>query len=162
MISENQAQPTGTESKKVKQEMTTKMPISDKTRGYQKASRSTITSDGKKSKNIKQVYVGMSDDIIHPGHLNIIREAAKLGEVTVGVLTDTAIEGYKRLPYLSFEHRRMIVENLVGVNRVVAQETLDYVPNLEKLKPDYVVHGDDWKMGVQAKVRERVIETLSK
>lgn len=110
---------------------------------------------------MQQVYVGMSADIIHPGHLNIIREAAKLGEVTVGILTDEAIASYKRLPYLSFEQRKMVVENLVGVNRVVAQTTLDYVPNLKKYKPDYVVHGNDWKTGIQAKVRQRVIETLA-
>jgi len=108
-----------------------------------------------------QVYVGMSADIIHPGHLNIINEAAKLGPVTVGVLTDEAIASYKRLPYLSFEQRKMIVENLVGVSKVVPQETLDYVPNLKKFKPDYVVHGDDWKTGVQIRVRQRVIETLA-
>jgi len=110
----------------------------------------------------KTVYVGMSADIIHPGHLNIIREAAKLGKVTVGLLTDQAIASYKRLPYLTFEQRKVVVENLVGVSRVVAQETLDYVPNLERLRPDYVVHGDDWKTGVQAGVRQRVIETLAR
>jgi cytidyltransferase-like protein len=110
---------------------------------------------------MKKVYVAMSADIIHPGHLNIIKEAVKLGEVTVGVLTDRAIAGYKRLPYLTFEQRKTVVENLVGVSRVVAQETLDYVPNLEKYKPDFVVHGDDWKTGVQAKTRQRVIETLA-
>ncbi len=115
-----------------------------------------------KKKTKKRVYVGMSADIIHPGHLNIIREAKKLGEVTVGLLTDAAIASYKRLPYLSYEQRKEIVENLVGVSEVVPQETLDYIPNLTKLKPDYVVHGDDWKTGVQAKVRERVIDTLAK
>ncbi len=109
----------------------------------------------------KQVYVGMSADIIHPGHLNIIKEAVKLGEVTVGVLTDKAIASYKRLPYFSFEHRKMIVENLVGVSKVVRQDMLDYVPNLKKLKPDFVVHGDDWKLGVQAKVRQRVVDVLA-
>lgn len=109
----------------------------------------------------RRVYVGMSADIVHPGHLNIIRKAAELGEVTVGVLTDTAIASYKRLPYLSFEHRKMVIENIVGVKRVVPQETLDYEPNLRKLKPDYVVHGDDWKSGVQAKARERVIAVLA-
>ena len=112
-------------------------------------------------KDKKTVYVGMSADIIHPGHLNIIKEAALLGEVTVGVLTDAAIASYKRLPYLSFEHRKLIVENLKGVDNVVAQETLDYVPNLKKLKPDFVVHGDDWKAGVQSKVRQRVVDTLA-
>ena len=109
----------------------------------------------------KQVYVGMSADIIHPGHLNIIHEASKLGEVTIGVLTDAAIASYKRLPYLSFEQRKMIVENIVGVSKVVTQNVLDYVPNLEKLKPDYVVHGDDWKVGVQSIIRQRVIDTLA-
>ena len=110
----------------------------------------------------KTVYVAMSADIIHPGHLNIIHQAARLGEVIVGVLTDEAIASYKRLPYLCFEQRKMIVENLVGVKKVIPQTTLDYMPNLEKLRPDYVVHGDDWKIGVQAKVRQRVIETLDK
>ena len=130
-----------------------------------KVSCSTMSSDGKKSKHMKQVYVGMSADIIHPGYLNIIRQAASLGEVTVGILTDEAIAGYKRLPYLSFEHRKMIVENLVGVKKVVAQETLDYVPNLERLKPNYVVHGDDWKIGIQAKVKRtshRDISTMGR
>lgn len=109
----------------------------------------------------KQVYVGMSADIIHPGHLNIIKEATKLGEVTVGVLTDAAIASYKRLPYLTYEHRKIVVESLVGVSKVVPQETLDYAPNLKKYKPDYVVHGDDWKVGVQTKVRQRVIDVLA-
>jgi phosphoenolpyruvate phosphomutase / 2-hydroxyethylphosphonate cytidylyltransferase len=112
-------------------------------------------------KKCKTVYVGMSADIIHPGHLNIIKEASRLGDVTVGVLTDAAIASYKRLPYLSFEHRKLIVENLRGVHKVVAQKTLDYVPNLKKLKPDYVVHGDDWKVGVQTKVRQKVIDALA-
>jgi phosphoenolpyruvate phosphomutase len=109
----------------------------------------------------KQVYVGMSADLVHPGHLNIIKEAAKLGEVTIGLLTDKAIASYKRLPYMDFEQRRVVVENIKGVNRVVAQETLDYEPNLRKYKPDYVVHGDDWRTGVQSHVREKVIEILN-
>jgi phosphoenolpyruvate phosphomutase len=103
----------------------------------------------------------MSADIIHPGHLNIIKEGTKLGSVTVGVLTDKAIASYKRLPYLDFEQRKMIVENLKGVDKVVAQDTLDYVPNLLKVKPDFVVHGDDWKEGVQKETRQRVIDTIS-
>jgi phosphoenolpyruvate phosphomutase / 2-hydroxyethylphosphonate cytidylyltransferase len=109
---------------------------------------------------MKTVYVGMSADIIHPGHLNIIAEARKLGEVIVGLLTDQAIASYKRLPYFSFDQRKVIVENLVGVSKVVSQETLDYIPNLRSIKPDYVVHGDDWKTGVQRATRQRVIDTL--
>ena len=108
----------------------------------------------------KQVYVAMSADIIHPGHLNIIHEAAKLGEVTVGVLTDAAIASYKRLPYMNYEQRSAVVSNLKGVARVIPQTTLDYIPNLLKLKPDYVVHGTDWREGVQAATRQRVIDTL--
>ena len=110
----------------------------------------------------KSVYIGMSADIIHPGHLNIINEGAKLGDVTVGVLTDEAIASYKRLPYLNFDQRKMIIENLKGVNNVVAQTSLDYQPNLIKLKPDFVVHGDDWKEGIQKQTRQRVIDTLEK
>jgi phosphoenolpyruvate mutase len=109
----------------------------------------------------KSVYVGMSADLVHPGHLNIIRKAAELGEVTVGLLTDQAIASYKRLPYMSFDLRSQVVANLKGVHRVVPQVTLDYVPNLKKYRPDYVVHGDDWREGVQRKVREDVIKALA-
>ena len=110
----------------------------------------------------KKVYVGMSADIIHPGHLNIIHEAQKYGSVTVGVLTDAAIASYKRLPYLTYEQRSLIVKNLKGVEEVIPQTTLDYVPNLELIKPDFVVHGDDWKDGIQKETRQRVIDTISK
>lgn len=109
----------------------------------------------------KIVYVGMSADLIHPGHLNIIRRAAELGKVTVGVLTDSAIASYKRLPYMTYEQRKEIIAALKGVERVVPQEQLDYVPNLLKYRPDYVVHGDDWQEGVQKYVRQAVIDTLA-
>ena len=109
---------------------------------------------------MKKVYVGMSADLIHPGHINILKEATKLGEVIVGLLTDKAIASYKRLPYMTYEQRKEVIENIKGVSKVIPQETLDYRPNLRKIKPDYVVHGTDWKEGVQAKVREQVIETL--
>ena len=90
--------------------------------------------------------------------------AHRLGEVlrVVGVLTDKAIASYKRLPYLTYEQRALIVENLKGVDEVIPQTTLDYVPNLEKVHPDYVLHGDDWKQGVQQKTRQRVIDCISK
>ena len=103
----------------------------------------------------------MSADIIHTGHLNIIHEAAKLGEVTVGVLTDEAIASYKRLPYLTYEQRAEIVANIKDVACVIPQTTLDYVPNLMVIKPDYVVHGDDWLTGVQQETRQRVIDCIS-
>ena len=109
----------------------------------------------------KKVYIGMSADLVHPGHMNIIKEASKLGIVTIGLLTDKAIASYKRLPYMTYEQRKDVIENIKGVENVIAQETLDYRPNLEKLKPDIVVHGDDWKEGVQSKTRQQVIDTLA-
>lgn len=107
-----------------------------------------------------RVYVGMAADLLHHGHINIINEAAKIGEVTVGILTDKAIASYKRLPYLTYEERQSVVQALKGVKQVIPQDTLDYRPNLEKLRPDVVIHGDDWKVGVQAKVRQQVIDKL--
>lgn len=109
----------------------------------------------------KKVYVGMSADLVHPGHMNILKESAKLGDVTVGLLTDKAIASYKRMPFMSFELRKDVIENIKGVSSVIAQETLDYRPNLKKIKPDIVVHGDDWKEGVQIKTRQQVIDTLA-
>ena len=103
----------------------------------------------------------MSADIIHPGHLNIIKEGAKLGDVVIGLLTDGAIASYKRLPYMTYEQRKIVVENIKGVTRVVPQTTLDYEKNLREIKPNFVVHGDDWKTGVQEKTRDKVISTLN-
>ena len=108
-----------------------------------------------------KVYVGMSADFLHHGHINLINEAAKLGELTVGLLTDKAVASYKRLPYLTYGERKAVVEALKGVKKVIPQETLDYRPNLERLKPDIVVHGDDWKNGVQSVVRQQVIDKLA-
>jgi phosphoenolpyruvate phosphomutase / 2-hydroxyethylphosphonate cytidylyltransferase len=110
---------------------------------------------------MKKVYVGMSADLLHPGHVNIINVAAELGELTIGVLTDEAIASYKRLPFLSYEQRKQVVENMKGVHQAIPQHTLDYRENLKALKPDYVVHGDDWKSGVQAQTRQQVIDTIS-
>ena len=112
------------------------------------------------SKDIKIVYIGMCADLIHHGHLNIIKEAKKYGEVIIGLLADSAIASYKRLPALNYEERKIVVENIIGVSKVIPQTTLDYIPNIEKLKPAYVVHGDDWKSGVQKQVRQRVIDKL--
>lgn len=113
------------------------------------------------AKDTKIVYVGMSADLVHPGHLNILTEAKKLGTVVVGVLTDAAIASYKRMPYMSYEQRAEVVANLRSVDKVIPQHSLDYSENLISLKPDFVVHGDDWKEGIQRKTRERVIEVLS-
>lgn len=112
------------------------------------------------NENNFDVYVGMSADLIHPGHINILNEASKLGAVTVGVLTDKAIASYKRLPYMSYDQRSEIVLNLKQVSNVVPQKTLDYSDNLRELKPKYVLHGDDWKEGIQSETRKKVIEVL--
>ena len=109
----------------------------------------------------KKVYIGMSADLIHQGHLNIINRGKELGKVVVGLLTDEAIASYKRLPLISFNDRKNIVESLKGVEKVIPQTTLDYEANIRKLKPDFVVHGDDWKNGVQKAVREKVIKILN-
>ena len=109
---------------------------------------------------MKTAYVAMSADLITPSHVNIIQEARTLGEVVIGLLTDSAVAGYKRLPYMPYEQRRVVVENIVGVKQVVPQETADYVPNLLKIKPDYVLHRADWNTGVPREIRQRVIDTL--
>jgi phosphoenolpyruvate phosphomutase len=109
----------------------------------------------------KLVYVGMSADLIHPGHLNVIRRARELGSVMIGLLTDEAIASYKRIPFMTFEQRRYIARNIVGVDRVVRQASLDCAPNLRRYRPDFFVHGDDWRTGVLRGVREQVIELLA-
>ena len=108
----------------------------------------------------KIVYVGLAADIVHEGHINILKTAARLGYVIVGLLTDKAIASYKKLPYFEFNQRKTILQNIKYVDQVVEQKTLDYVENLKSFRPDYVVHGDDWKIGIQKKTRQRVIKTL--
>ena len=109
----------------------------------------------------KTVYIAVSADIIHSGHINIIEKGAELGEVIVGILTDDVIATYKRLPILDFEVRKRIFESLKSVSRVVRQDTLSYAKNLRELKPDYVVHGDDWKTGIQSNIRAEVLNILA-
>jgi phosphoenolpyruvate phosphomutase len=107
------------------------------------------------------VYIGMTADILHHGHTNIIAKARELGDVTIGLLTDAAIAGHKRLPLLKWEHRRQVLENISGVIRVVAQESWDYAPNLSRYQPDYMVHGTDWRAGPLAPYRERALAALN-
>lgn len=108
----------------------------------------------------KTVYLGITGDIIHPGIINIINEGAKYGELIVGLLTDSAIVSHKRLPYLTYDQRKTVVESIRGVSRVVAQEDWSYVPNLLKYKPDYIIHGDDWKTNYLSKIREDVFDVM--
>ncbi len=106
------------------------------------------------------VYVELTADFLHPGHVNVINEARKLGDVTVGLLTDQAVALHRRIPLLSYEQRKLILENIRGIDRIIPQESHDCTKNIKKLKPDYVVHGDDWKHGPLAAVRERVLSEL--
>ena len=109
----------------------------------------------------KTAYVSTSSDFVHEGVLNIIKHAAELGDVVVGVLTDEVIASYKRTPLLDTAARKAVYASLKGVSRVVEQDSLSYAGVLRDLKPDYVVHGDDWREGVQSRVREEVIGVLA-
>jgi phosphoenolpyruvate mutase len=111
----------------------------------------------KEAERKKVVYVPMCADIVHAGHLNIIKKGQKLGEVTVGLLTDEAVASKKRLPFMNYEQRFEVVSNIKGVDKVIPQNTSDYRPNLRKLKPDFVVHGDDWRK----EARQQVLDTIS-
>ena len=110
----------------------------------------------------KKVYVGLAADVMHEGHINILKIANSYGDVVVGLLTDEAIASYKNIPYLDFKRRKIIIQNIKFVKKVIPQQTLDYVKNLNLIRPDFVIHGNDWKNGVQKKTRLRVIKTLKK
>ena len=115
-----------------------------------------------KKKINKIVYVAFSADILHEGHINILKAASKLGKVIVGLLTDKAITSYRQLPHLNYKQREIIIKNIRFVDSVIPQKTLDYSKNLNFLKPDYVVHGDDWRTGIQKENRKNVIKVLRK
>ena len=110
---------------------------------------------------MKNVFMSMSTDVIHGGHINIIRKAAELGELTVGVLSDETVASYKRYPLLSCEERMKIVSAMQGVAHVVKQDGLSYRDVIRELKPDIVVHGDDWRTGIQQPIREETVQLLS-
>ncbi|EDT75413.1 phosphoenolpyruvate mutase [Clostridium butyricum] len=108
-----------------------------------------------------KVYMAMSADIVHQGHLNVINEARNLGDVIVGLHTDDVIRGYWRNPIMKYDERKEVIENIKGVIEVIPQDTLDQVSNILKVRPEYVVHGDDWKEGQQKELRENVINALN-
>lgn len=120
-----------------------------------------VVSDKLREIESKTVYMCFSTDMVHSGHIEIIQKAAKLGKLTVGVLTDEAVMSYKRFPLLPFEERKIMFENIKGVDKVVEQKSLSYKENLEMLKPDYVVHGDDWLTGIQKPIRDEVCSILA-
>ncbi len=109
----------------------------------------------------RTVYMCFSTDMVHSGHIAIIKKAEKLGKLIIGVLSDEAVSSYKRFPLLPFEERKSIFENINGVAQVVEQKELSYTNILRELKPDYVVHGDDWKEGFQKMIRDEVIKVLA-
>ena len=106
----------------------------------------------------KKVYVPLGVDFLHEGHINILKIAQKYGEVIVGLLTDEAIASYKSIPILNYKNRELLVKNLKYVSKVVPQTTDDYINNLNKIKPDYLVHGDDWKYDNRKRIRTKVIK----
>lgn len=110
---------------------------------------------------MKTVYMSFSTDVIHGGHIRIIQQAATLGRLTVGVLTDRVVASYRRFPILSTAERMEILRSISGIAEVVEQDTLSYKTNLQRLQPDYLVHGDDWRVGFQASIREEAIQTLA-
>ncbi len=109
----------------------------------------------------RTVYMCFSTDIIHSGHIAIIRKAAALGRLIIGVLSDEAVVSYKRFPLLPFSERRLMFENLTNIYKVVKQQTLSYRDNIREFKPDLVIHGDDWINGIQSQIRKEVIEELA-
>ena len=113
-------------------------------------------------KKAKKIYVPMGADILHSGHLNIIKIAKRYGKVVVGLFTDSAIGEYKRLPLINYAQRLEILKNIKGVDQIVKQDTWDYSKNLRKIKPDFLIHGDDWKTGIQKNTRSQVINILKK
>mgnify|MGYP003970947217 FL=1 len=110
---------------------------------------------------MKKVYVSMIADLLHAGHINILKEAEKYGDITVGLLTSTAINELNDTAYLKYQQRFDVINSLSMVSSIVSQEDASYKENLLKMKPDYVVHGDDWKGGKQSKYRQEVIDLLS-
>ena len=113
-------------------------------------------------KKKKIIYVPMGADVIHSGHLNVINKAKKYGDIVIGLFTDSAIAEYKSFPLINFQQRFEIIKNIKGVNNIMKQNTWDYSENLKTIKPDYLIHGDDWKRGIQRKTRAKVIKTLKR
>ncbi|MBS1371371.1 MAG: phosphoenolpyruvate mutase [Lentisphaeria bacterium] len=109
---------------------------------------------------MKTVYLDLTGDFIHPGIINIIRCAARYGHVVVGLNTDAAVIGHKRMPVLTYEQRYEVVRNLAHVHRVVPQDEWSCVGNLRKYRPDYVIHGDDWKSGPALRERNAVFAVM--
>ncbi len=109
----------------------------------------------------RKVYMCFSTEYIHSGHIAIIKKASRLGKLTIGVLSDEAVASFRRFPLIPFTERKSLISNIMGVSQVVEQKTLSYAENLHELKPDFVVHGDDWREGLQKPIRQEVLEILA-
>ena len=121
----------------------------------------TVVSARLKEIESRTVYMCFSTDILHGGHIAIIRKAQRLGRLTIGVLSDEAVASYKRMPLVPAAERKKLFENIAGVHRVVEQRTLSYAENLRRYQPDIVVHGDDWVTGFQRPIRDEVTSILA-
>ena len=110
----------------------------------------------------KKVYIALTADALHHGHMKLIEKGRSLGDVIVGLITDKVVSEYKRMPYLNFEQRKKILKNFKGVTKVISQNEWDYSKNIKKIKPDYFVHGDDWRKGYTSKIRSNVIKVMKK
>lgn len=110
---------------------------------------------------MKKVYTCFCTDVIHEGHLNILREANKYGEVTVGILSDAAMIKFNRFPTISIEERKQIVQDTGLASAVIIQNEIMYDRVLAQIRPDYVIHGDNWRSGPEAAIRENVIKNLA-
>jgi len=111
----------------------------------------------------KIIYCAMCADILHNGHINILKRASRYGQVIVGLLTDRAIKKYKTTsPILNYNQRKLVLISIRYVYKIISQNTLSYIPNLKKIKPDFVIHGNDWRKGTQSKTRKDVINFLKK
>ena len=112
------------------------------------------------TKKNKIVYVPMAADVLHHGHINIINTARSLGKVVVGLYDDTLIASYKRVPLMSIKERKIVLENVKGVDKIVVQGVDNFDSILRDLKPDYVVHGDDWKNSPQKRMRTHILSLI--
>jgi phosphoenolpyruvate phosphomutase len=110
----------------------------------------------------KTIYVPLAVDILHSAHINILKKAKKYGKVIVGLLTDSAIAEYKKFPLITYNERYKILEGIKYIDQIVEQNNWDYSINIKKYKPNFFIHGDDWKTGIQKNHRKKVINALKK
>lgn len=111
-------------------------------------------------KKKKIAYISLTADTIHHGHIKLLEKAREYGDITIGLMTSSAVAEFKRIPILTFDQRKKILINFAGVKKIVKQETWDYSQYIRKYKPDYLIHGDDWKVGFQREIRDRVLKSL--